>query len=701
MKMDKDTLMKHRFWVVLAIAAPLALGAIFFLLVIVGGSIAATRKDLDKKIGSIPKVNDPKNDKCVEVKKGDAEKVISQKDVAWKEAWDKQAHYFTWPRKFVDTDDIDFQDGTFITEVKVLKEMPAKVEEKDRLAAVVKSPDLIGNFLTVKASESDYARVGLGKRANKEGELKLPRSGVLNTVTDERGDEKDKRRYLLDLKPGDKVLLTLQKSRYFDEPLTERERELYPKREYYYSQIDSILSQVSPVDDKGNGICWLGTWRYKKGQRPNTADKFFRYVPFPWNNESNISSQAWIAQEDLWIQREMYYRIKLANDYLSKMQGEGVKEFNKPATFKNPYWELILTLKGDEETSKLEVTITNLLPRRQKLEGLKFKVKLNSKAPAQEIVMQGLALDAKDETVSDDGAAEEAADEAAKAKPGKGKNVKGTKNAKGEKKHTTTLTFPLADGIPRDGVHEVHQVLTVNTAAVKRIEQISIGSMASGDISFAHRTIVEGLKPLKAEEKKEEVAKEVKGDGDIAAKIGRGGNLFPGGELLGAGQAKDNGINKVRYMEVTEQFRRLPVALVLVVDQDHIERVLTAFRNSPMRFKITQITMNRYAHSLEVTEGTEQQRPGMEGQMQMPMNPFMPRGGGGRPLPGAGPVAMPGGFPAPIGPAGQPGAIGAGPIESSGPVADEQDVAIELVLYGEVTLYNRYPPKAPSPEQKN
>src|SRR5262245_47070218 len=147
MKMDKDTLMKHRFWVVLAIAAPLALGAIFFLLVIVGGGIAAQRKDLEKKISSIPKVADAKNDKNVAVKKEDAENVIGKKDAAWEKAWKEQDRFFTWPRKFLDDDKIDFQDGTFITEVKVVKALPEKVEEKDRLTGSDDDVHALDNYL--------------------------------------------------------------------------------------------------------------------------------------------------------------------------------------------------------------------------------------------------------------------------------------------------------------------------------------------------------------------------------------------------------------------------------------------------------------------------------------------------------------------------------------------------------------------------
>src|SRR5262249_25034643 len=99
MKMDKDTLMKHRFWVVLAIAAPLALGAIFFLLVIVGGGIASQRKDLQNNIEKLPNPQDAKNQDNVDVKKKDAEKVIGKKDAAWEKAWKEQERHFTWPRK--------------------------------------------------------------------------------------------------------------------------------------------------------------------------------------------------------------------------------------------------------------------------------------------------------------------------------------------------------------------------------------------------------------------------------------------------------------------------------------------------------------------------------------------------------------------------------------------------------------------------
>src|SRR5207244_3700596 len=161
----------------------------------------------------------------------------------------------------------------------------------------------------------------------------------------------------------------------------------------------------------------------------------------------------------------------------------------------------------------------------------------------------------------------------------------------------------LKRGVPRDGIYGVEQVLTVNTAAVRRIDQICIGSNTPGEMAFSHRTIVDGLRALKADaEKKEETPKT--GETTRLNKLS-----LPGGQ--------------------------------------HVPGV-GPFNPSPFV------------------------RPGGMG----PFGP-MPLGGG----------------PAPAG-----GVAGAIP-PASAPSADDQDVSIELVIYGEITLYNRYPPRQPAAER--
>src|SRR5205807_104325 len=172
---------------------------------------------------------------------------------------------------------------------------------------------------------------------------------------------------------------------------------------------------------------------------------------------------------------------------------------------------LTLTLQGSEDENKLLVKLKNRMPRRQKV-NLSFSVKFHKNQPAEEVELSEAPVDPADE------------------------NNEGRKD-------TVTKTIDLKRGVPRDGIYGVEQVLTVNTAAVRRIDQICIGSNTPGEMAFSHRTIVEGLRALKADpEKKEDTPKT--GENDPLKMLGR-----PGGQLGGfmpdaKGGQKDNGLNK-------------------------------------------------------------------------------------------------------------------------------------------------------------
>lgn len=706
MKFDKDTLVKQRFWVALAIAMPLALGAIFFLITVVSAEIGRKRDELEKAKSGIKVESGAKNEKNIEVKTKEADKVVDQKDKAWQKAWLEQESLQPWPKDL--EKEFFFRNGLFAVEIKVLpKTAELKTEEKNRFAGTITS-SFSEDPKTLIAG--DPARVMVRGEGKKPQTVMFWRSGETK-VLDESGDEL-KRKEFEDLKKGDRVIIKYQQARYFDEPLTATERRLYTKRtsgpnSAYDSQIEEILKLVTPVNEKGEGACWLGNWQYKEGQMPPVGAKFFRYVP-EWADQHDISSETWLAQEDLWIQRGMYTIVKIANEYVSKFQDVTGDDSNKPSAtrkFRNPYWDLELTLAGDETVPLLNVKITNRLARRQKLD-LKFKVQFSKDQPGEVITIGGVPLDPKIED-----------------------NLK-----KEGRKDTEVKTVKLSPGLPHDEILGVEQVLTWETSAVKRIEQLAFGTNFGAEMAFSHRTVVESLRSLKEEAKKEDPAAaqdpegKLPGPGFGPGPGGRGGEGArgeggPGGFGFGGlGQgmpAQDltpNLLIKVRYQEVTDQFRRLPVAMVLVVDQDHIERVLTSFRNSPFRFKMTQLVINRYPFSLQpqvMQEGIEGE--GAPGQPVNPFggnpfagNPFMPRGGGGpgssSPAPGAGDLAggLPGFGPGPGVPG--PGEGGLGGL--GGQAAPEDlDPNIELVIYGEITLYNRYPPReappaAPAPEQK-
>jgi hypothetical protein len=184
---------------------------------------------------------------------------------------------------------------------------------------------------------------------------------------------------------------------------------------------------------------------------------------------------------------------------------------------------------------------------------------------------------------------------------------------------------------------------------------------------------------------------------------GVGVGMGPGG-LGGAGGAAaalPHGLIPDRYLEVTPQFRRVPVAVVLIVDQNHVDRVLTAFNNSKLRFLMTQVLLNHYGHSVKPDLSSERADEGAAGPGPMGPTGPMGAGSGGPAFPGGsgkgglvGP-GRPGGFfpggkmPGGFGPVG-----GGSDSNGSQPAAtDNMEANMELVIYGIVTLYERYPPK--------
>ena len=160
---------------------------------------------------------------------------------------------------------------------------------------------------------------------------------------------------------------------------------------------------------------------------------------------------------------------------------------------------------------------------------------------------------------------------------------------------------------------------------------------------------------------------------------GLGGAGGGGGEVVWT----KNGLVKNRYVEVNDQARRLPAAIVLIVDQDHIDRVISSFGNSKFRFLLNQVIINRYPNSLRPNFAAKDKGPaGVGPGPGFPFNPL--RGGGG----GEGGPLMP------LGAQGPGGDGGGNEIESN----------VELVLYGVVTLYERFPQrKLPqnAPEKKD
>jgi hypothetical protein len=165
--------------------------------------------------------------------------------------------------------------------------------------------------------------------------------------------------------------------------------------------------------------------------------------------------------------------------------------------------------------------------------------------------------------------------------------------------------------------------------------------------------------------------------------------------------------NKKRYLVSTDQVRRMPVGIVVVVDQAYMEDVLLAFANSPLRFQITQVEWKRFTGTL-AGAGSSGSAGGSAGDIDFGFglnnvkgsaDPDAAPGSGSR-RPGR--PGRPGG-PGPVspGPTGHgPGPVGFGqPAASSGSTVSESQITsalVELSIYGVISLYEKYDPNRTS-----
>jgi len=626
MKFDKDTLLKQRFWLLLAVSVPLAVVGLFLLSSSVPALIGKERKAIDAALKEMADFSrgDPKSPEWVKVAAKKAAEKKKQEEIVWKNAAGEQSDLMTWPASVEEK--YHFRDGKFA------KEITATRKKEDKKADPGPAPPNDASHFHGTITEVNQDGIVVGK------EVFVRTTDVKVQIT---ADPEEKNPTFSSLQPGDRVTIKYEKGKFFGDRLTENERTEYART--YKDQLRAILEQVIPVNEKGEGVVQFPGWVYNgKDLPPKGAQPFFRYVADDWKQEQDFSDEAWMAQEDLWVEQEIYRLVRVANDSVAQFKGKGGSEKDKDYEFANPYWHLKCRVTGD---GNLKVTIKNLQEQRQFLD-VTFLIKLFPARKAVPIKIEGMAR-------------------APAGMDGDTLEVSIDKDKWGGQK--------------AQGVLGVEQVLTWKTAAVKRIDYISIGSTALDDSAESHRQCTLVLKPLRPDQQKEQAAPDPKVP--VPGGIPRGKRRF---DPAAAGALTPNGLIAERYLDVTDQARRIPVGVVLIVDQEHVERVQAAFANSKLRFLTTQVVLNRYPGSIRPPETADKTATPPGGGLNRPAPPLIgglgPGGAGGR---YGGRLA---GFPG--GPTFGGAALGAG---------DEQESNVELVLYGIVSLYQRYPPRARAP----
>jgi hypothetical protein len=354
--------------------------------------------------------------------------------------------------------------------------------------------------------------------------------------------------------------------------------------------------------------------------------------------------EAFLAQEDFWIKRDLLDVIRDARDSSARMPvvknpddkddtGFKVTPMRIDATFRNSTWELHLAIVKKEVNNKEQwvigpaSTIKNVSSAKRTMDlkkGARFLLRQGDLS--DEFTFNGEMLAWNQEPLKLDG----------DVSP---KNVL------------------------LDREFEVEQVFDWDLSPIKQVVDLRVGYNS-------HRTAATALKPGIA-------FKPAAADPNAAPTAGPT-SAPPQGDPNAAPTAtgpsdvtERNNLQRNRYLHVTAECRHVPIAMVLIVDQAHIHNVLLAVANSRLRIQTTQV---HFQQATGVTSQADTDRTGES-------TPSETRPGVKSPGPGPSPRPGPG-----PGPRGDPTAG-----MSSTPQEDPN--LVELTIYGIASLYERYPPR--------
>jgi hypothetical protein len=399
---------------------------------------------------------------------------------------------------------------------------------------------------------------------------------------------------------------------YFGDPIHRDWEFSYDKVAPYQAQYDANTEIILPVKSPT-----VGQVQYLGGPEAVVPVSF----KGKWNVRPPDADEMWFLQEDLAIQRELLQIIRDTNDMIAtfhKVSGAAKPDKSKGEIdhqiFTNSDFKLDLVLAEEKGKKTFRCLLTNISNRRQPLSYIPFVVSIKGLQDPQYFWADGEPL-----------------------APNASFTVKHKEKDKEEDWVLQTQSGTLQAGT--DVLQGVMQVYDWRTAPIKRLDKVLMGVSSS-------RTVAPLLPPLF--EKKDEPAPTL-GGGDTSGGGETGGGMMQrmgkvmgerGGALgMGASSADKtkNGLDKNRYISVSKQVRRMPVALALVIDQAHMQDFLTVAANSKLRIQTTEVYWQRFHDDIKPTFKDEG-KPGEEtpgGKTPSSTSSTTPRG----PLAGKGAMA--------------------------------------------------------------
>ena len=476
-----------------------------------------------------------------------------------------------------------------------------------------------------------------------------------------------------------------QKYQKFGEPIAEENAEFqtFKRPDVYEASYDRLADSIKPTRFKG------GSWKV-----------VLRYVA-DWTDKRPTAAQIWLALEDLWVQTAVLEPIKAINAAAQTFRplDDGGNPLKR--RFQSRAWEVALEVptSGPEANKIFKVTLTNRTDRLQafgEYGTLTLNVYLSEKSNVAPVRIRLKRAYVK-----------------------AGETVEFASNA---------LLLGIPDGTLVEKIARVELVTDSKNVPVRRIDVVELGKLDARHAGSAMKAPAGGVfAALAAEAEAAAAAMTQGGPGGMpgmppgmpgsssSSSEGRspGGLGVPG---VGAGGLTPDLVlnaNLKRYIDTTDQVRRSPVAVVLVLDQMYLQDALAAYANSSLRFQVTQYHWKRFRDTTNSLAGPSDPNdpfgsgnpntgggfpggssdyPGSSG--GFPPSSGGPRGGFGGTFPGPGGGSLSGGFSGPGGVGGSEGGYGGygGTANAATALSDAQATSglVELSIYGIVTLYEKF-----------
>ena len=339
----------------------------------------------------------------------------------------------------------------------------------------------------------------------------------------------------------------------FDESAAERFRQ----QGVYEAMHVAIANKIAPTKIPNgwkNTLRWVNNWGEKKPE----------------------SRQMWLVMEDFWIQRALLEPIKVVNDSLSRFDMDKPDNQLPPPNarkFKSRIWELDLEVKDQPNGGRKYMTgkIKNRTKQLQLL-GSGNTMTLRIWFDATRLDLPPFEFQIQGEFVPGD----------------------------------ESITIPplpshvFAPGTNFTEIAKVEQILDEKTVPVRRLDRLALGYPSAKYYTTAlnNPRFWPDADPTAA------TAAAPAGPGPMGDMMSPSGGSVSGGSAnvaatLRPGEAGAMALtkladgNKKRYVDVTDQVRRMQVAFTVVVDQQYITDVMIAFANSPLRFETVQYHWKR------------------------------------------------------------------------------------------------------------